>query len=108
MSENHSDASISSEEINSSPPNSPVYGEDLKICNYCERRTKLLKNKPYCIKCEETMYKECKRCHKPFHLAKYFEKDQNRCNACFEQLQSGRLKRLLKNKRFLEVVKLRV
>ena len=69
------------------------------VCNYCNRRTPLMQEKPYCARCHSMMYRECKRCHKPFHLQRYFEKDELRCNACFEKLQKERMKRAMKKQK---------
>ena len=74
----------------------PVVAEDEQPCNYCNRRTQLLPDKPYCLKCKSLMFRECKRCKKPYHLARYFEKDEVRCNSCYEKLQRERLKRAMK------------
>lgn len=75
-----------------------VTDED-QTCNYCNRRTRLIHDKPYCARCHGMMFRECKRCHKPYHLARYFEKDEVRCNSCFEKLQRERLKRAMKKQR---------
>lgn len=77
----------------------PIIPEDEQICNYCNRRTTLMADKPYCSRCHGMMFRECKRCHKPFHLQRYFEKDDLRCNGCFEKLQKERLKRAMKKQR---------
>ena len=70
--------------------------EEEQVCNYCNRHTVLVHDKPYCLRCRGMMFRECKRCKKPYHLARYFEKDEVRCNSCFEKLQRERLKRSLK------------
>jgi len=70
--------------------------EEDEACNYCNRRGQLLPGKPYCGKCRSLMFRECRRCKKPYHLARYFEKDDLRCNSCFEKLQHERLKRAVK------------
>lgn len=78
----------------------PVIVEDEdQTCNYCNRRTPLMHDKPYCARCHGMMFRECKRCHKPYHLARHFEKDEVRCNSCFEKLQRERLKRALKKRK---------
>lgn len=76
-----------------------VLPEEDQTCNYCNRRTALMPDKPYCGRCHGMMFRECKRCHKPFHLQRYFEKDELRCNSCFEKLQKERQKRAMKKQR---------
>lgn len=76
-----------------------IVAEEDQTCNYCNRRTKLIHDKPYCGRCHGLMFRECKRCHKPYHLARYFEKDEARCNSCFEKLQRERLKRAMKKQK---------
>lgn len=70
--------------------------EDDQTCNYCNRRTQLIPNKLYCSRCDQLKFRECKRCKKPYHLARYFEQDDERCNSCHEKLQRERLKRAMK------------
>ena len=52
-----------------------------KKCNYCQN---ILTEgrKYYCEQCEEHMFRECKRCHKPYHLAKYYTIAETCCNSC--------------------------
>ena len=76
-----------------------IITDEEQTCNYCNRRTPLIHDKPYCVRCHGMMFRECKRCHKPYHLARYFEKDDVRCNSCFEKLQRERLKRAMKKRK---------
>ena len=67
-----------------------------KRCNWCNQNTKLAPNKPYCKACSIKIFRECKRCHKPYPEEKYFEKNENRCNSCQEKYLREREKRLQK------------
>jgi len=73
-----------------------------KRCNYCTTFKKLVFGKPYCVKCKENCFRECRRCHKPYHEEKFFAHDQNRCNSCFNKLQKEREKRQQKREREIE------
>lgn len=72
--------------------------EDIEIspkkkCNWCNMTVKLLSGKPYCNKCSRQCFKECRRCHRPFPHERYFELDENRCNACQKKYLKEREKR---------------
>ena len=70
-----------------------------KRCNYCNNFNKLVFGKPYCLKCKQNCFRECRRCHKPYHEEKFFAQDQNRCNSCFNKLLKEREKRQQKRQR---------
>ena len=69
------------------------FDEVQKKCNYCNKLRELAFNKPYCIRCENNMYKECRRCHKPYDDKKYFTMDTVRCNSCQPKFLKEREKR---------------
>jgi hypothetical protein len=75
-----------------------------KRCNFCNKFTKLSVGKPYCSRCEDRMYRECRRCKKPFDDAKYFSLDQTRCDACFRKLQAEKVRRQEKKRQAVKEV----
>ena len=75
-----------------------IYESDIddtpkKKCNWCNTKTKLAPNKPYCYRCNEGLYRECSRCHRPYPSEKYFEKNDTRCNSCQEKYLREKEKR---------------
>lgn len=51
-------------------------------CNWCTNKLGQTDGKRYCQHCAEKMYRECKRCHRPFPEKRFYELDAERCNAC--------------------------
>ena len=64
-----------------------------KPCCWCSKYVELVANKSYCLKCEENMYKECRRCKRPLPTADYFKLNEIRCNACHRRYLSEKAKR---------------
>jgi hypothetical protein len=64
-----------------------------KKCNYCSKFRQLVFKKPYCGRCENDMFRECRRCHKPYPDSKYFQLDSVRCNSCHPKYLKEREKR---------------
>ena len=55
----------------------------MDTCSYCGGEDeRLVDGKAYCVSCQEAMYRECIRCHFPYHHPKYFLSDDIRCNSC--------------------------
>ena len=69
------------------------FDEVQKKCNFCNKFRELVFKKPYCLRCESNMYKECRRCHKPYDDRKHFELDPIRCNSCHPKYLKEREKR---------------
>lgn len=72
-----------------------------KGCNYCNRISALVDNKPYCILCDKKCYRECRRCHRPHDSSDYFTLDPEgqRCNSCQNKYLKQRNKRIEQQKR---------
>ncbi len=64
-----------------------------KTCSWCKTYKLLVPNKPYCLHCQDRMYKECSRCHQPYPESKYFKEDSQRCNSCHQKLLKERERR---------------
>ena len=90
------DTESSDSEVKEKNPTIPT---PKKRCNWCNRISPLIDQKPYCAKCSEKLYKECTRCHRPFPSDKYFVKNDKRCNSCQEKYLREKFKREQKNKK---------
>ena len=69
------------------------FEEVQKKCNWCNKYRELVFKKPYCLRCEKNMFRECRRCHKPYDDNKYFHLDPIRCNSCHPIYLKGKEKR---------------
>jgi len=81
------------ESIMSDNDSSTDFEELQKKCNYCNKYQELVSKKPYCGRCENDMFRECGRCHKPYPDSKYFQLDSVRCNWCHPKYLKEKEKR---------------
>ena len=79
--------------IMSDNESSTDFEEVQKKCNWCNKYRELVFKKPYCLRCESNMFRECRRCHKPYDDSKYFQLDAIRCNSCHPVYMKGKEKR---------------
>ena len=61
-------------------------------CVYCSRNAKIVENKKYCTKCHSRMYRECCRCHLPYHSSVYFKLHEKRCDSCHRKNEKAKAK----------------
>ena len=54
----------------------------MQVCCYCGIDHSLVEGKQYCLLCQDKMYRECIRCHKPYDSERFFQSNENRCNSC--------------------------
>lgn len=73
------------------------------FCIWCNNPVDLVKGKKYCQSCESVMYKECRRCHRPFPSDKYFTSHPDRCNSCQKRYMSEKNSRKKKKDKLLRM-----
>ncbi|XP_074651575.1 uncharacterized protein LOC141906232 [Tubulanus polymorphus] len=81
---------------NASFPDDTDFTKISKPCLWCNRYVELVEGKQYCKTCEEKMFRECSRCHKPYPDKHCFELDESRCNSCQNKYNKEKEKRKLK------------
>ena len=79
--------------IMSDNESSTDFEEVQKKSNWFNKYRELMFKKPYCLRCEKNMFRECRRCHKPYDDNKYFHLDPIRCNSCYPIYLKGKEKR---------------
>ena len=67
--------------------------EQPKVCNWCNKLSKLGKGKKSCATCISKAFRTCKRCQKPYNSEDYFQLDDKRCNACQRKYINEKTKR---------------
>lgn len=67
--------------------------EQPRVCNWCNKLSKLGKGKKSCDVCIGKSFRTCKRCQKPYNSIDYFQLDDKRCNACQKKYLSEKAKR---------------
>ena len=63
-----------------------------KICIYCGISADMMMGKKYCVTCYDNMYKECIRCHRPYHSIHYFTLSIDRCNSCQQKYEKEKIR----------------
>lgn len=68
------------------------------VCCWCGKNTTpLIKDRKYCLDCDEKKFKECIRCKRPFPDSKYFaDINSLRCNTCTKRYEKEKQRRKTK------------